>query len=204
MPMAILVRTLPDARNRNTTQTRLWKNEFSACRVNHAKGRGILGSQKWEPHSQMPSWLFSRQLSLLASSSHASFLSLVGGVSTESFRLTIPTAQWSEGKEGFSWSTPVWKMPLKHSDWSCLDYMPFPWMFPHSHREKSKVSSNGSSLHTYGKEGVGTGRRKRRNRIDVAPGEMSLSRVVTWFASILVGICFPKWLHILHAVFFVC
>lgn len=54
----------------------------------------------------------------------------------------------------------------------------FFWMFFYSYREKFKVSLNGLFFYIYGKEGVGIGRKKRRNRIDVVFGEMFLSRVV--------------------------
>lgn len=45
---------------------------------------------------------FAPQIFLLASSSHANFLSLVGGVSAERFRLTILMTKPSDGKERFA------------------------------------------------------------------------------------------------------
>lgn len=64
----------------------------------------ILGSEK-KMRTRFSNALvvpFAPQLFLLASSSHANFLSLVGGVSAERFRLTILMAKPSDGKDRFS------------------------------------------------------------------------------------------------------
>lgn len=97
--LATLVKTLLDARNRDPVQTSLLKKEGSASRVKLCKAQGSSGLRKMRSRfANAPVALFAPLLFLLASSSPANFLSLVGGVSTERFRFTILTAKPSDGK----------------------------------------------------------------------------------------------------------